>query len=232
MLDRSVLKWGGLSAMVGAALGLVFNLLHPRPDSFTIQAELDLVAGSDIWLFDHFMLAWSLAFALVGLVAIGWSFEGPVAQSWGRIATASAIGSIAVAYIALAIDGMAMKEVADQAAKGPEAQAAAEAVAHVSFALFTGVIGSLFGVTPLLFGIAGLVGNAYPRNLAYLALAGGLVGLLAASIQYLSGPTALTLNVLLLIASLAYTVWLFMMGLRLWKSGGAPATAAPASLTT
>ena len=100
--------------MIGAVLGLVFNLLHPRGDDYSAAGELELVASNDIWLFDHFMLAWSLAFAFVGLVAIGWSFpEGP-AQGWGRIATATAIGGVTVAYVTLGVDGMAMAAVAPQ----------------------------------------------------------------------------------------------------------------------
>ena len=222
MLDRSVLRWGGLAAVVGAVLGMIGNLLHPRGDAFTAAAELELVRGSDIWLFDHFLIAWSFAFVLVGLVAIGWSFAEPVAQSWGRIATASAIGGITIAYITIGIDGMALDAVAD--AGGP----AGEAVAHVSLALFTGTIGSLFGVTPVLFGIAGLSSGEHPKGLAYLALAGGFVGLLVASIQFLSGPSTLT-TMLFLVSSVAYTIWLGVMGWRLWK---APVGATAATVGT
>lgn len=210
--------------MVGAALGLVFNLLHPRGDDLSVQGELELVAGSDIWLFDHFMLAWSLAFALVGLVAIGWSFAEDAAQSWGRVATASAIGGVTVGFITLGVDGMALKAVAD--AGGP----AGVAVAEISFALFTGTIGSLFGLTPVLFGIACLSSNTYPRGLGYLALVGGLLGLLTASLQFLSGPSGLTIMIFL-VASLAYTVWLFLMGWRLWGASGAVTAPAGASGT-
>ena len=221
MLDRSVLRWGGMAAMVGAALGVIFNLLHPRTDDYSIQSELEMVADSDIWLFDHFMLAWALAFALIGLVAIGWSFEEGPAQAWGRIATASAIGGITVAYVTIGLDGMALKDVADAMGDGPEAMATARAVAHINFALFTATIGSLFGLTPVLFGLAGMASDRYPKGLAYVAFGAGLLGLLAASIQFLSGPSTLTVNVLYLGASLGYTIWLFLMGLRLW---GAPAT--------
>src|SRR5688572_21632209 len=105
MLDRSVLRWGGMAAMIGAVLGLVGNLLHPRGSEFTAAAEIALVNDSGIWLFDHFLIAWSFAFALVGLVAIGWSFADELGQAWGRIATASAIGGVTVAYVTIAVDG-------------------------------------------------------------------------------------------------------------------------------
>ena len=215
MLDRSVLRWGGLAAMIGAVIGVIANLMHPRGDTFTVQGELDLVAGSDIWLLDHFLIAWSLAFAFVGLIAIGWSFSEEVAQGWGRIAAASAIGGIIVGYITVGVDGMALEAVAD--AGGP----AGEAVARISLALFTGLIGSLFGLTPVLYGIAGLSSPSYPKGLAYLALAGGALGMLTSSIQFLSGPSAVVTNMMFVVASVAYTVWLFMNGLRLWKAPAA-----------
>lgn len=210
--------------MVGAVLGIIGNLLHPRGSDFTAQGEIALVNDSGIWLFDHFLIAWSFAFALIGLVAIGWSFTDEIGRSWGRIATASAIGSVTVAYVTIAVDGMAMEAAA--AAGG----AVGEAVAHVGLALFTATIGSLFGLTPTLFGIALLASDTYPKGLGWLALVGGLIGLLVASVQYLSGPSTLMTNVLFVVSSLAFTVWAFLMGWRLWSGAtapaGAPATAA------
>ena len=224
MLDRSVLRWGGMAAMVGAVLGLAGNLMHPRGSEFSAQAEIALVNDSGVWLLDHFLIAWSFAFALVGLVAIGWSFTDAVGQSWGRIATASAIGSVTVGYVTIAVDGMAME------AAAATGGAVGEAVAHVGLALFTATIGSLFGLTPVLFGIALLSSDTYPKGLGYLILAGGLLGMLAASVQYLSGPSTLITNVVFVASSLLFTVWVFLMGWRLWS--GAPAgAAAPAAAT-
>lgn len=222
MLDRSVLKWGGLSAMVGSVLGLVANVLHPRSSAGAgdVQAELELVAGSGIWLFDHFLIAWTGAFALIGLVSLGWSYRDNVASSWGRLATASAIGGVIVLFVTVLVDGMAVKTVADEWARtGSDTDlATGKAVTYVSVALFTGLQGSFFGLTPVLFGLAGLTTDQYPRGLAWLALIAGLLGLLTASIQYLGGISNLTANVLFPISSLGFTIWIFVMGWRLWKS--------------
>lgn len=220
MLDRAVLRWGGMAAMIGAALGLVFNLLHPRSSAVgTGMNELHLVAASDIWLLVHYMIAWSVAFALVGLVAIGWSYAEGAAASWGRFATASAIVGVGVTFITVLIDGPAMKHVADAMIAGhsPETIAAGTAVSEVAVALFTGTMGSLFGLTPVLYGIATLSDARYPKPLGYLAIAAGVLGLITASIQYFGGIQNLTANILFPIASLAFTVWSFVMGWRLWR---------------
>jgi hypothetical protein len=226
-LDRGVLKLGGMAAMIGAALGLVFNLLHPRSASAAanVMNELHMVAASDIWTFVHLMLAWSLAFALVGLVAIGWSFgEGP-GGAWGRFAIASAVAGVTVSFITILVDGQALKHVAEALVADHTAQnvAAATAVSEVTFALFTGTIGSLFGLTPVLFGAAVLTDGRHPRWLGYLSIVAGVLGLLTGSIQFVRGITNLTENILFPVASLGFTVWLFVMGWRLWKPEAAAA---------
>lgn len=212
--------------MVGAALGLVFNLLHPRGSGIdTSVEELELVADSGIWLFDHFMIAWALGFSFLGLVAIARSFTGEAGESWGRLALGAAIGSIAISVLTVTVDGIAMKEVADnwaEAGRGTDSSAfaTADAVANVSLALFTTVIGSLFGFTATVFGIAGLVSDNYPKWLGFAALVAGLVGFVAASIMFLSGPSDFATNILFAISSFLYTVWLFASGWFLWQRAG------------
>ncbi|HYI45315.1 MAG TPA: hypothetical protein VE174_07645 [Actinomycetota bacterium] len=190
--------------------------------------ELHMVAASDIWTGVHLMIAWSLALALVGLVAIGWSFTDGPAATWARFALASAIAGVTVAFITVLIDGPAMKHVAENlmANHGPETMAAGTAVTEVSFALFTGTIGSLFGLTPVLFGVTVLNDDSQPKGLGYLAVAAGALGLLTGSIQYVRGITNLTANILFPVASFGFIVWLFIMGWRLWKGERPPANRA------
>lgn len=223
MAHRTLFRVGAIGAMVGAALGLIFNLLHPRGSGIdTSQEELDLVADSGIWLFDHFMIAWALAFGFIGLVAIARSFTGEAGESWGRLALAAAIASVAIGWVAVSVDGVAMKEVADnwaEAGRGTESAAfvTGDAVANVSLALFIALIGSLFGVTAILFGIAGLVSTNYPKWLGYVAVVAGLAGLVTASILFLTGPSDVALNILFGASSGLYTVWLFASGWFLWQ---------------
>lgn len=205
--------------MVAALLSLIFNLLHPRTGEYdNVEAELELVSGSDIWLFDHFMLALSLAFLFVGLLAIASYLERGGASTWGRIARAGAVAGVVVGYITIAVDGMAMKRIADEWAVDESNLAAAHAVAEVSLALFTALIGSLTGFTPLLFGLALLNSDAFPRAHAWLALAGGAVGMGTGAIQFLTGPSPLVTNGLFTVGSLITTIWVFLAGWHLWRS--------------
>lgn len=208
--ERTVLRLGGGAAVVGGVLAFVVNLLHPRPDDFSARAELEMVADSDGWLLIHLLAAWSLAFVFVGLVALG-SYIGRRGITWGRITRASAVGGTAIAFLAVTVDGMAMKSVADAGGAG------AEAVAEVGLALFTALIGATFGLTPLLFGLAMLATATFERWLAWLAVVGGALGLVTSSIQYLAGPSAFVTNVMFSITALLVTVWVVIAGWRLWN---------------
>jgi hypothetical protein len=230
MSDRAVRRAGGAAAIAGALLGFVFNILHPRSSGVvTVADELRLVAESEIWRLDHFMLMWSLVLTLIGLVVIGRSFDHEPAASWGRVAVAAAIVGSAVALATVVTDGMAVHEVATEwaASQSEVSLATGTAVSQVTLALFTTLILALFGVTPILYGVAVLGSDEYPNWLGYLPLASGLLGLVAGSIQFLSGISALTASVLFPISSLATTLWLLLMGLQLWKGSQITAPSPP-----
>jgi hypothetical protein len=219
VLDRAVRRAGAGAAMAGAVLGIIFNLLHPRGGVSDAASELNLVAGSPIWLFDHFMLMWALLISLVGLIVIGLSFVQEPAASWGRVAATAAAASGALALTLISVDGMASGSAAEawSAAQSPETLAAGTAVATIAVALFTGLMFTFFGLTPVLFGGAVLSSGEYPRWLGYLAVASGALGLITGSIQYLNGISDLTATLLFPIASLAFTVFALLMGWTLWK---------------
>ena len=221
MLDRSVLRWGGAAAMAGAVLGLVGNLMHPRAsDVDSSLEELQLVADSDIWMLDHYLISWSLGLVGVGLICIALSNATEPGRSWGRIAFGFAVGSVTIALISIAVDGRALKEVADAWAESPDDPAliaAGDAVAQMSLSLFNALIATLFGVTPVVFGITGLAGKRSPSWLSYLVLVSGVVGLISSSMIYLAGPSDLAINYLFTLASVGVTVWAFVSGWLLWR---------------
>ncbi|MFN2390101.1 MAG: hypothetical protein ABR575_10930 [Actinomycetota bacterium] len=231
--ERQAMRWGGAAAMIGAVLSLIGNLLHPRSDDVeNIRGELRLVADSDIWLVDHLVLAFSLAFLSVGLLSVASYLDVGAGTTWGRIARASVVGGLTVAFVTVAVDGMAMKAVADDwaaAGGGRGGGGGAEAVAQVSLALFTGLIGSFLGLTPLLVGLAQLWSGRFPAWLAYLAIGGGALNMVVGTLQYLNGPSNLLTNVIFTIGALIITAWAFLSGWHLWQrsSGPAAGTATP-----
>lgn len=221
MLDRSVLRWGGLAGMAGAVVGAIANLMHPRDDLGSAQGVVDMAATSGVWVFDHYLIAWSMALAGFGLYAAGRSFAEEPARSWGRVAVAFLIASLAVGYLVAAIDGVALKNAAE------EGGAAALALAYVSEGLFIAMMGSLFGLVPILYGVALSTTRQYPGWLAPLALASGALGLFASSYTYLVGYSEAVTIYVFTLGSLGATVLVFVLGWYLWKGEHAGVATAP-----
>lgn len=211
MLDRSVLRWGGLAGMAGAVVGAIANLMHPRGDFGSAQEVVDMAGDSGIWVFDHYLIAWTIALGGFGLYALGRSFAEEPARSWGRVAVAFLIASLPVGYLVAVIDGSTLSNAAEEGGE------AAIAVAHVSEGLFTAMMGSLFGVVPILYGIALMTTRQYPGWLAPLALASGVIGLFTSSYTFLAGYSEVISNYLFTLGSLGATVLLFAAGWFLWK---------------
>lgn len=117
MADRTFYRAGAGAAIVGTALALVFNILHPRTsgDPGDTEAHLRLVADSDIWLLDHVSLGVAILLSALGLITILRSVEadGEPAWAWGRLAIVAALLSALFGMVVVAVDGLALKAVAD-----------------------------------------------------------------------------------------------------------------------
>lgn len=68
MPERTLLRIGSDSAVLGAILLMVANALHPRGDVEGAVATLKEIADSDIWVTDHLGIAIGALLVLGGLV--------------------------------------------------------------------------------------------------------------------------------------------------------------------
>ncbi len=94
------------------------------------------------------------------------------------------------------------------------------------------MMGSLFGVVPILFGIALMTTTQYPRWLGTLALISGAIGLFTGSYQYLVGYNEVISNYLFTLGSLGTTALLFAISWFLWKGEYAGAATTPPARST
>jgi hypothetical protein len=214
MFHKTVLQIGGVAAVLGAFIALVFNLLYPRSDDLSALGYANLALEGGRWQLVHYMIAWAIALVLIGLVAVARSLTTQPSVSWGRLATYSLVGSTGLLLIALMLSGYALPAAGN--AGGSEEVLAA--VSHVGAGVFLASIGAYFGITPLLYGIAVVTGDDYPAWLGWAAVLAGLLALVTASIMFFQAEqTTLTANVLFPIASVIYTVWAGVMGVLLWQ---------------
>jgi hypothetical protein len=221
--DRSVLRLGGLCAVAGGVLGVVLNLLHPRTSEIgAVEAELRLIRDNGQWLAVHVGILATLVIAFLGLVAIAYSMYGERGL-WARTALYAAVAAAPVALVSVALDGIAMKAVADAWATAPEQWLpAADAVGQVNIAAFDGLIIGLFGLMPIFLGISLAGSSLYPHWTGIVSVAGGALGLIAGFTQAFNGLEPLTTNIVFPLASLAFTIVLIVTGATLWQKTSAP----------
>jgi hypothetical protein len=232
--ESDLFKLGALAALTGGALGIILNLLHPRSTSNvgSVRGHLEMIADSDLWRLIHVGLGLAVALGLIGVIAIALSMTGSPGEVWARTWLIFTAVSSAVLLVLLAIDGTAIKAMADGWAAGgndPGAFAAASAVEEISTALFGAGCALYFGVAPLLLGMAVLATGVYPKALGQTALAAGALGLLTSLLMAIQGVTKLNSVFLFPAASLLGTVVLMWAGWELWQrqqtpkaSGGSP----------
>jgi hypothetical protein len=215
-------KLGGLAALVGGALGIILNLLHPRSTDNvgSVRGHLEMIANSDLWRLIHVGLGLAVALGLIGVIAIALSMAGSPGEEWARTWLIFTAASSAVLLVLLAIDGTAMKAMADgwlDGGKDAGAFAAAHAVEVISTALFGAGTALYFGVAPLLFGMAVFATGVYPKALGQAAMAAGGLGLLTSLLMAIQGVTTLNSVFLFPVASLLGTIVLMWAGWELWK---------------
>lgn len=169
MSERSLLRIGSISAIVGAIFAIIVNLLHPR--SATLQnpeAFLKMIAGSPIWVGDHVGIVFAGLLVTGGLVAIYRSIRGEPGAAWARLGFAGALVSTAILFVLMATDGIAIKVLSKAWVNAPAAEKVvafqvAHALAQVNLAIFSVWIIVFWGVTFILYGLAVLTSDAYPR---------------------------------------------------------------------
>ncbi len=214
---------GGGAAVLAGVTAVVFNVLHAGPRRGSTRLFLEDLDGSRIWVADHLGIAVSLVLMAIALVAIGRRLDVPSRGPWGPLGTAVGLVGVALALANVAIDGPAMKEVAERwsAASGADRAAifaAADVLRSVDIALFSTWILVLVGITPMLFGVAILAGGGLPRPLGWPALAAGPVAVAVAVIQYFEGLRPITVFVLFPAASGVLAVWLIATGVVMWRA--------------
>ncbi len=179
MPERTLTRIGAASAILGAVLGLVVNVLDPRVnDPANTKAFLRQVAESTIWVGDHVGMIFAVLLVTGGLVAVYRSITSGPGAAWARLGFAAALVSAGVGLVTFAVEGIAIKRVAVAWASAPRGEKAvafrvAEALVQIQWALDSVWILIFFGATFILYGVAVVLSDVYPK---WLGLGGGRRG--------------------------------------------------------
>ncbi len=222
----------GLAGLVGGALALVANGLHPRSspsDLGETEALLDMVAGFGLWRLLHLLIIFALLLVVIALIGLAHSLVEENRSPWARLCLPLGLVSGAVSAASFAMDGFALGGVgaAWKAASGAaraDVLLQAEAVYMIDGALFTVAIISMFGATALVYGLALRSSQRYPKWIGMTAIAGGVAGLASGTVQMLAGElNVASFLILFTITSVLFTIWLIGVSLQLYRSGNDPA---------
>jgi hypothetical protein len=213
-LQYPATRLGGASAVLGALLGLVVNLIHGDLPT-DAEAALTRVATTASWGLLHLGIMASTVLVLGGLVGLSGVANGSRSRAFARLGLMMALPGSAVMLVGIAIDGFATKALADLWASAPPSEQAtafgvAVAVLAIQDALFHAWSALFIGLPFVLLGISGLLdGGGFPRWLGLVALIGGAGAVFMGVAGFLNVPVP---GALFNVFAFLVTLWVLVAG--------------------
>lgn len=226
MPERTWLRMGAASAFVGALLLLVTHALYPIPAEGA-EARLQQIAESSVWILERMSFAAASLVVMGTWVAISRTITTGLAETWARLGLTAAVIGTAALVVAMGVSGFGYKEAAEAWMSAPEAEKAAafyaaRAVELGGTGLFAMMFSVLYGVAPILYGLAIVTSDVYPKWLGWVAVAIGVAGVPAEHVLAFGWSDALG-GALFAVSAFLFMVWLVAIGLIMWRR--APAAA-------
>ena len=221
---RSVFRLGGGSAIIGAILGGVGNLVHPVTPQNDPVGVARVIADSDIWVPIHLAIVLGIALMLGGLVAVYHSIRGGLPGALARFGLFAAVAGATIGLVLVILDGVAARQLAQEWANAaPGGKATALGLVHVNETI-NFALASLFNfvfaaATFILFGLAVALSSVYPRWLGWVVFVAGVTSIGAGLIQaYVGEPTGAS-RILTIFGPTVITLWLLVIGILLVRMG-------------
>jgi hypothetical protein len=222
MAERTLIRLGAGSAVVGAVIFAIANLLHPRSENIDVAIEqVRAVAQDDTYIFGHVLLLIGPLLMLWGLVALRRSIKTERGSAFALYGFVTALVSAGHLAALVGIDGRPTKVIADTyvTASGADARTLeliAETVEEVNFGTLSVWIILFFGITYILYGLAVAASDDHPKWLGWAAVAMGTVQFVTGVVVTLNGPSELMITRIFSPVAFLETIWLLAMGALMW----------------
>jgi len=200
--------------------------LHPLgADPSEAVAAFTEYAADRLWIATHLTQLAGVVLLVAALLCLARQLESGSGAGWARLGAGGAIASLAVTTVLQAVDGIALKALVDAWATASAGQK--EPAFHAAFAVrqveigLASVLSLLLGLTVTVYGVALLVDRTYPNWLGGLAIVGGVPTTVAGVLTAPRGFSRLAMATSMS-AGLVLLVWMFILGVFMWRRGGVP----------
>ena len=227
---KMVLRIGSVSFIVGVVLTIIFGALHenlaPMPDPGDTEAILQSVADCPNWAGFHIVIMVSFLAIISGWLVLYRTITGEPGSMLSLLGFTVALMGATILSVSEAILGSgAMKELADIWASAVDKEvpfAVADAMLLISFAgggIFDWGWVLFYGVTPILYGLAIVLNDFYPKWLGWVAVACGIGNAVIETIHFSRGWGPATGTIWE--ASMGLLIlWMLVMGVIIWRKAG------------
>lgn len=220
--DRTLLRIGAVSAVLGVVVLIGGNAIHGGDDPANLAVSLPQYAANGNWVVAHILQFLGFLLILGGLVGLHRSIPAEPGVALARLGLATALVAVGVFGANQAVDGIAIKFVAEEWVNAPaeEKEVAfrlAEAVRHIEIGTssFSALI---LGMSIVLYGLAIAVSDVYPRWFGWVGVSIGLAwGVSGVVIAYVG----FSQHVLIGWLSMAVALWVLVIGVLMWRRTGA-----------
>ena len=224
MSERLILRIGGVAALVGGVMLVAGNAIHPREPGQLDDAEtlLSVVAGSEIWTVNHFILVGAITLLLAAYFGLTHSIRSEIGSVWARLGWGVAIVGAGMGVTFMLTEAVAMRGIADTwaASSGTQrelALATGDSLFWLSLTLSYGAALFFFGLPPIVIGRAIVAGAEYPRWLGRMGMVLGVIGVGANAFQVLSGVTTQSGLILVPLSIVGVTAWIVYSGVLMLR---------------
>lgn len=228
--DEHLSRVGGIAAILGVVVLVAATMLHPMDahpgDAPAAFAEYALDRH---WVATHLGQLLGVVLIAAGFVALSWKLRAGRAGAWALLAGLTAVASMSLAAALQAVDGIALKFMVDRwSSASPEMRAvvfeAAFAVRQIEIGLAS-LLGILFGLTVLLYGVAILLSSVAGAWLGVFGVLAGAATLASSIVQAHAGFSDIAMTTSMP-STLLVLLWSVFIGVFLLRRPGSAENAA------
>jgi hypothetical protein len=219
--DEHLSRVGGIAAILGVVVLVAATMLHPmNAHPGNAPAAFAEYALDKYWVATHLGQLLGVVLIAAGFVALSWTLRAGRAGAWALLAGLTAVASMSLAAALQAVDGVALKFMVDRlSSASPEALAVvfegAYAVRQIEIGLAS-LMGALFGLTILLYGVAILLSSVAGVWLGFLGVLGGAATLVSSIVQAHTGLSDFAMTTSMP-STLLVLLWSVFMGIFLLR---------------